>query len=113
VTPGVWHRLAVTVDTTSTISLFVDGVNVGSETTPAGLDSDFSVASSIYLFDDANTNSQAGYIASLQFQDQKLPDGLIAVLGAPVASGILTGPLPNPQPRTCGSRRAPRSPPIR
>ena len=96
VTPGVWHRLAVTVDTTSTISLFVDGVNVGSETTPAGLDSDFSVASSIYLFDDANTNSQAGYIASLQFQDQKLPDGLIAVLGAPVASGILTGPPPNP-----------------
>ena len=96
VSPDVWHRIAATVDTTSTITLFVDGVNVGSQATPGGLDGLFSIAGQFFLFDDPSTNSQTGYIASLQFQDQKLSDGLIAALGTPVPGGILTGPPPNP-----------------
>ena len=95
-TPNVWHRVAFAVDTTNTISMFIDGLKVGEEPTPAGLDGQLAIIGSFNLFDDANTNSQTGFIASLQFQDQKLPDGLIGVLGAPVATGILTGPPPNP-----------------
>ena len=94
--PGVWHRVAIAVDTASTTSLFIDGTKVDEENTPGGVDGPYAISSLITLFDDANTNSQAGYIASLQFQDQKLPDGLIQALGAPVPTGILTGPPPNP-----------------
>jgi len=95
-TPNVWHRVAFAVDTTNTISMFIDGAKVGEQATPLGLDGKFGLSSGFTLFDDANTNSQAGFVASLQFQDQKLPDGLIGLLGAPVATGILTGPPPNP-----------------
>ena len=99
VTPDVWHRIAVSVDTTpgsGVTSLYVDGAQVASQATTGGLDGRFSVGSGITLFDDANTNSQSGFIASLQFQDVAAPAGLIAALGTPVATGILTGPPPNP-----------------
>jgi hypothetical protein len=95
-TPNAWHRVAFAVDTTNTTALFIDGAKVGEQPTPGGLDGSFAITSAISLFDDANTNSQAGYLASLQFQDQKLPDGLIEALGGPTAAGILTGPPPNP-----------------
>jgi len=96
ITPDVWHRIAVTVSTTNNITLFVDGVNVASQTTPGGLDGIFSIAGSINLFNDPNTNTEAGYVGSIQIQDDALPEGLIAALGTPTASGILTGPPPNP-----------------
>ncbi len=95
-TSNTWHRIAYTVDTTSTISIFVDGIKVDEEATPGGLDGSFSVVSGINLFDDANTNSQIGYVASIQFQDQKLSDGFINSLGGPQPGGIRTGPPPNP-----------------
>src|SRR5438552_136652 len=95
-TSNTWHRIAYTVDTTSTISIFVDGTKVDEETTPGGVDGRFSVVSGINLFDDANTNSQIGYVASIQFQDQKLSDGFINSLGGPQPGGIRTGPPPNP-----------------
>jgi len=96
-TPNAWHRVAVTVDTTGSMSKYIDGVQVGTaQPTPGGLDGGYSISSSISLFDDANTNSQAGYVASVQFQDQSIPGGLIAALGGPQPSGILSGPPPNP-----------------
>jgi hypothetical protein len=95
-TPNAWHRVAFAVDTTNTISMFIDGIKVGEQPTPLGLDGKYSISGGFNLFDDASTNSQSGFLASLQFQDEKLPDGLIGALGAPVASGILTGPPPNP-----------------
>jgi hypothetical protein len=96
-TPNTWHRVAVTVDTMGTISKFIDGVQVGTDqATPGGLDGPYSIVTQMFLFDDQNTNSQPGYIASLQFQDTKLTKGLIGALGVPVATGILTGPPPNP-----------------
>jgi len=93
---GVWHRVAITVDTLGMTSFYVDGTNVSQQATPGGLDGHFSIGSQFTLFDDPNTNSQAGYIASLQFQDAAVPAGLITALGGPVASGILNGPPPNP-----------------
>jgi len=95
-TPNTWHRIAIAVNTTNTTSLFIDGTKVSEQTTPGGLDGTFAVATAMTLFNDPNTNSESGYIASLQFRDEKLPDGLISALGAPVPSGILTGPPPNP-----------------
>jgi hypothetical protein len=96
VTPDAWHRIAITVDTTNTTSFFIDGTKVSEVATPGGTDGPFASSSSLTLFNDANTNSQLGYVASIQFQDVKVADGLIAALGGPVPGGILTGPPPNP-----------------
>ena len=95
-TPNTWHRVALAVDTGGSVSKYIDGVKVGEETTPGGLDGRFAVNSILNFFDDPSTNSVVGYLASLQIQDQKLPDGLIAALGVPLPGGILTGPPPNP-----------------
>jgi hypothetical protein len=100
VTPNAWHRIAIAVDLTnaaSGLSIGIDGTIVVQDApAPAGLDSNFAISSSVTLFDDQNTNSETGYIASLQFNDLRLPDGLITALGAPVATGILMGPPPSP-----------------
>lgn len=95
-TPDTWHRVAITVDTLGTTTVFIDGTQVSDQSTQGGLDGKFSISSYLTLFNDLNTNSQSGYIASLQFQDLKQPAGFIAALGGPVATGILTGPPPNP-----------------
>jgi len=98
-TPNTWHRIAVTVDTTSTggFALYIDGTSVATASAiSGGVDGKYSIGSELFLFDDANTNSQAGYVASIQFQDVPVSAGLISALGGPVASGILTGPPPNP-----------------
>jgi hypothetical protein len=98
-TTNVWHRIAIAVDTDNTnagLQIFIDGTNVVSQGQPSAINGIFSISSDIYLFDDAKTNSGAGYIASLQFDDVMLPNGIIAELGSPVASGILTGPAPSP-----------------
>ena len=98
VTPNAWHRIAVTVDATpgGQTTLYLDGTNVAAQTTAGGLDRTFAVAGYFNLFDDANTNSQSGFVASVQFQDVTQPAGYISALGAPVATGVLTGPPPNP-----------------
>ena len=100
VTPNVWHRIAIALDlanSASGLSIGIDGAIVASgAAAPAGLDSNFAISYMLTLFDDQNTNSLGGYLASLQFNDARLADGLITALGAPVASGILTGPPPSP-----------------
>ncbi len=100
VTPNAWHRIAIAVDLTNAtggLSIGIDGTIVAASVpAPAGVDSNFAIASLLTLFNDQNTNSATGYLASLQFNDTRLPDGLITALGAPVATGILTGPPPSP-----------------
>jgi len=94
-TPNAWHRLAIGVDATnnsSGLSIYIDGTNVLEEGAPSTLDGSFSISGTIFLFDDPSTNTGSGYLASLQFNDVKLPDGLLSVLGAPVDTGIPTGP---------------------
>ena len=94
-TPNAWHRLAIGVDMTnnsSGLSIFIDGTNVLEEGSPSTLDGSFSIAANIFMFDDTNMDTEAGYLASLQFNDVKLADGLLSVLGAPAATGIPTGP---------------------
>lgn len=95
---NTWHRVAFAVDlaaTVPTVDKFIDGVKVGSERV-TGIDSGYALLDILYLFNDDNGETELGYINSLQIRDEKLSDGLIAALGAPVAAGILTGPPPNP-----------------
>ena len=97
ITPDVWHRIAVTVDITNNVSaLYLDGSPVVTAGTTGGLDGPMSIGQSIWLFNDPATNSVAGYVASLQFQDVAQPAGFIAEIPTPVVKGILNGPAPNP-----------------
>ncbi|MHB8522355.1 MAG: hypothetical protein ACYDH9_16565 [Limisphaerales bacterium] len=91
-----WHRIAFAVDTAGTISSYLDGVKVGDEATPGGLDGRFALTQDFYLFNGDTNQTALGYIGSLQVRDEKLSDGLIAALGGPSTNGILTGLPPNP-----------------
>ena len=59
---------------------------------------DFSLEFRLYDGNPAHTDTQTapGYLSSLQFRDERVPDTLIQSLGAPTPGGILTGPPPNP-----------------
>ena len=97
-TPDAWHRIAFGVDLAANptvIDKYIDGVKVGSQA-GGNLDGGLALSDSFYLFSDDNDEVETGYINSLQIQDTKLTDGLIAALGGPNAAGILTGPPPNP-----------------
>ena len=99
-TLNAWHRIAIAVDLTNSASglaIFIDGASALTAGAPSGAGGTFSVGSYVNLFIDPNTNSEAGYIGSLQFNDVRLPDGFIAGLGGAVASGVPTsGQLPTP-----------------
>ncbi|MBI4324082.1 MAG: hypothetical protein HY674_02340 [Chloroflexi bacterium] len=101
---NTWHRIAFAVDLAAAspvVDKFINGVKVGGQSL-SGIDSRWSAASYLYFaFDnDANPESpsetEEGYINSIQFRDEKLSDGLLAALGGPNAQGILSGPPPNP-----------------
>ncbi len=96
VTTNGWHRIVFSVDTATTISTYLDGVKVDEENTPGGLDGRFALGQDFFLFNGDTNQTALGYIASLQFRDEKLSDGLVATLGAPSPTGILSGPPPNP-----------------
>ena len=99
-TLNVWHRIAIAVGLTNTtataMSIGIDGTIVLTGPRPSGVDGNFSFGYGPTLFNDANINSAGGYLASLQFNDERLQDGFIEGLGGPVASGIPTGSLPSP-----------------
>lgn len=95
---NTWHRIAFTVDLTAqpaVADLFVDGTKVGTQTLNEG-EVRFGLDPVVYLFNDNDGGTEAGYINSLQFRDEKLVEGLIEALGSPSAEGILTGPPPTP-----------------
>src|SRR5438093_736942 len=103
VTPGAWHRVAFAVDLTiPSVAKFIDGVKIDESNPGAGVDGRFSLNGAYLYFDNdgnpAHTDTQTapGYLSSLQFRDERVPDTLIQSLGAPTPGGILTGPPPNP-----------------
>src|ERR1051326_2163709 len=97
-TPDTWHRVAFAVDLTiPSVASFIDGVKVGETSPGSGLDGRFSLNGAYLYFDNDDNNETAlGYISSLQFRDERVPDSLITSLGGPTPGGILTGPPPNP-----------------
>jgi hypothetical protein len=95
---NTWHRIVFATDLSvspSVLDKYIDGVKFGSQRLGT-LDSSFALTDVIYLFSDDTGETEPGFINSLQIRDEKLSDGLIAALGAPTATGILTGPPPNP-----------------
>jgi hypothetical protein len=99
-TPDAWHRIAFTIDTAATppvIGKFIDGVKVGESTLDGGVDSRWAITGyDAALFSDDNAELEVGYINSLQIRDEKMADAVIAALGGPSATGILTGQPANP-----------------
>ena len=95
--PNTWHRIAFAVDQSADIvSKYIDGVKVADENLSDGTDGRWALESFFWLFNDDDGETQEGYINSLQFIDEKVPDGRIALLGEPKVEGILSGPPPNP-----------------
>jgi len=99
--PDTWHRLAVTVDlTTSTMAKYIDGAQVGVQTLSSGVDGRWALYSAtdspdyMLLFADEDGETARGYVNSIQFHDMALPASYIAALGGPQAGGIPIIPEP-------------------
>jgi hypothetical protein len=104
--PNTWHRVAVTVDTTtSTITKYIDGVQVGTNAA-GGVDGRWALYTTnqsptdwFILFGD-NTVSPVeialSYTSSFLFEDRVWTAGEIAAKGGPDADGIEppAGPVP-------------------
>ncbi|MGV3771310.1 MAG: hypothetical protein ACO1QB_00310, partial [Verrucomicrobiales bacterium] len=99
VAPNTWNRIIFSVDLTANppvVDKFINGTKVGTQTL-GPVDSNWAIFYDIiYLLSSELDESAPGYINSFQFRDEKITEGLAAALGAPTATGILTGPPPNP-----------------
>lgn len=98
--PDTWHRLAVSVDlTTSTMAKYIDGVQVGAQTLSSGVDGRWSLNPAsdslnyFLLFADEDGETAPGFVNSIQFHDTALSASDIAALGGPQAAGIM---IPEP-----------------
>lgn len=90
VSAGEWHRIAVTVDHGAEKAIYyIDGVKVGEDNIggkPDGFGT-HSLEDDIYIFQAVDL-SKGGYINSLQFNDEALPESVIEELGGAKAAGI-------------------------
>jgi YVTN family beta-propeller protein len=96
--PGKWYRIAFAVDLAAPpgqeLTKYIDGVQVGTQALPGGLDGRYSLGTSALLFiSGPRTNSftHPGYVNSIQFVDTCLPAETIARLGGPDAGGLPPG----------------------
>jgi hypothetical protein len=93
VSPDAWHRIAFAVDLSSPLSpavaKWIDGVKVGYQTgLSGGFDGRFSLDPSALLFADNDGDQSETYVSSVQFWNGKLPDPLLASMGAPTANKL-------------------------
>ncbi len=85
---GVWHRLALVVDSSKTSFVsFVDGVQV-QEVHEAGKDGRFSLDAAALLFADESGENAAGFVNSVQLRDAAMTADDLLALGGPAAEGI-------------------------
>jgi hypothetical protein len=86
-----WYRLALVVnlnETNSTITKFLNGVNVGVQTLDANsVDSRFSLGPAFLLFTDASEETAPGLVDRVQFYSDALGDTQVAALGLPLGDG--------------------------
>jgi hypothetical protein len=96
--PDTWYRLAFAVDlTVPSVAYFINGNKVFEGNPGGGVGSRLAISSSaFYLVNDDDGETEAGFLAALQFRDDRTADPLIAALGGPSAAGILTGAPPDP-----------------
>ncbi len=90
VSAGEWHRLAIVVDHgNEKATYYINGGKVGEENIGGKSDGfgSHSLEDDFYLFQSV-TISKGGYINSLQFNDEALPESVIDELGGATAAGI-------------------------
>lgn len=104
-TPGVWHRVAFTVDLANReLGKYVDGSNVLSgpvgapplgtnavqylDSTSGTVDGRWALDPTALLFADDDGETEVVYVNSIQFHDRVLTPAKIAALGGPSAAGI-------------------------
>ena len=99
-----WHRIAAVVDQAGgSIRKFIDGRLVGVNQFGGAVDGRFSVNAEgsadpfFLLFADESGETEPGYVNSIAYYQNLIPDGVIELLGAPTAAGIPTE-LPVAQP---------------
>ena len=96
--PDTWYRIAFAVDlTVPSVAYFVNGNKIFEGNPGSGVGGRFSIPNSaFYLINDDDSETETGFLAALQFRDDRTADPLIAALGGPSAQGILTGAPPDP-----------------
>ena len=100
--PDTWHRLVISVDlTTSTMAKFIDGVLVGSQSLPEGIDGRWSLYTQLdylptLLFSDDSGDVAEGYVNSIAVFGCALSASDAATLGGPSAEGIFPSVEPEP-----------------
>ena len=99
ITPNKWYRIAASFDlTTSTLSKYIDGTLVGTQTLSSGVDGRWSLNSAndptrgVLLLTDDDGETGAGYINSFLFVDRAMTSAEIEALGGPNAIGIVPEP---------------------
>lgn len=98
VNAGLWYRIGVSVDlTSSTMDKYIDGVLVGTQTLSAGVGGRWSLwptSSGLptFLLADEDGETNAGYINSFYFADRALTSSEMAAFGGPDSNGVIPEP---------------------
>jgi len=91
---NTWHRVAFVIDLaapTDKLRKFIDGVQVGTQSSGFALDGRWALLPTALLFADENNETRAGYVNSIQIRSEAMLPADVAALGIATAAGI---PLP-------------------
>ena len=96
--PDTWHRIALAVDLAGpgphpVVAKFIDGVKVGQQVLPAGVDGRWSLSADpatpyALLFGGLADESQEAFVSSVQLRAGRLSDAAIAAMGGPTPGKI-------------------------
>jgi autotransporter-associated beta strand protein/YVTN family beta-propeller protein len=96
--PDTWYRIAFAVDlaapTGGQLCKYVNGVMVGEQSLPGGVDGRYALGPTALLFTTGMSGggfTQPGYVSSLQFVNGWMPPAAIAALGGPGAGKLPPG----------------------
>ncbi len=96
--PDTWYRVAFTVDLAAPsgqqLTKYVNGVNVGSQSLPGGVDGRYALGPAALLYTTGivvGGFTQPGFVNSIQFLNGWLPPAAIAALGGPTPDGLPPG----------------------
>ncbi|NLH16593.1 MAG: PEP-CTERM sorting domain-containing protein [Phycisphaerae bacterium] len=96
INPNEWNRIGVTVDlTTSTMSKYINGVQVGSQILSSGVGGRWALyadGQATLLLADEDGENNAGYINSFYFADRALTSSEMAAFGGPDSDGVIPEP---------------------
>jgi glycerophosphoryl diester phosphodiesterase len=97
IAPNAWNRIAVTREANGTMSKFINGALVG---TQSSTDDRFVLDPSFYIFTDEDNETAPGYVSSFRYVDSALPGEQVRLLGNVHSAGAtVAGPtIPDPPP---------------